>query len=257
MGRLLQIAVRWAILSACLGGLSLPSVSAQGSDPDLERAKILFKKAEIHFSVQEFKQALVLYRQAFKAKPLAAFLFNIGQCYRYLEKHKKAVFYFERFLARSPNTPHRSEVERFIVAARKALAKPPASQPTSQKVVKKDPKPKDDPLPPQKDGDSRRVWLWTGAGASVALIAAGAITGVMAKSKNDEYHDPATPIARRRDLKDAGQPIGVTSVICLGLGGATAIATVIYALVVKPQDKTHVSIDARPGRFSATIGLEF
>jgi tetratricopeptide (TPR) repeat protein len=205
---------------------------------DVARAKALFEQAEVHFNVGEFQKALSLYSKAYKTKQLAAFLFNIAQCHRYLKNYERAIFFYKRFLSQKPDTPHRGMVEGFIEQCKKAKEaerqpEVPASQPASQP-----------PAPPAtisfeeaareapavQDKPSSAL-LWTGIAVSAALLAGGAVTAVIANNKNEEYKDPSTSVERRLELRDSGKPLGVAAVVMLGVGGAAAVGTAAYYFI--------------------------
>ncbi len=87
----------------------------------IERAKALFAEGDQHYSLGEFDQALGLYKRAYRAKPLAAFLFNIAQCHRKLAQHQDAIAMYQSYLVGVPNAPNRPMVESLIAESRKAL----------------------------------------------------------------------------------------------------------------------------------------
>lgn len=59
--------------------------------------------------------ALKEFKAAYVAKPDAAFLFNIGQCYRKMDKNADALDFFQQFLKKSPpDDPNRALVEARI-----------------------------------------------------------------------------------------------------------------------------------------------
>lgn len=202
------------------------------TDDDISRAKVLFKKAEVHFSVGEFEQALELYRQAYKAKQLSAFLFNIAQCNRYLGRYKEAIFFYKRYLAQEPGTPHRSQVEAFIKECEERLAAMPPPETLQPPDVQRNPSASQPVIAARAPARDHRLatLLWSGVGIGGALLVTGAVTGIISNSKNQEYKDPATSIERRQELKDSGQALGITSVVMLGLGGGIAVATGAFYL---------------------------
>lgn len=203
---------------------------------DEVRARALFQKAETHFKLGEFKEALPLYKQAYRAKALPAFLFNIGQCHRYLGNCTKAEFFFQQFLAQVPRSPHASTI-RAIVEQCKPQQKKPAPV-----VVKKPPR-----RPPPRDGGDRRrrVLLWTGVGVSSALLITGAVTGVLAYDRSQTFKDPATPHSELRGLEDEGTALSTASIVTLAVGGAAAVATVLIFLL-HPREAPGAQVTAAP-----------
>jgi len=110
------------------------------------QAKELFKNAEVHFSLGEFDRALELYREAYKTRPLPAFLFNIGQCHRNKGQCDKAIFFFKQYLVRSPEAANKADVEKLLriceqeekkeekkAPAAAADRPPPATPPTKRR----------------------------------------------------------------------------------------------------------------------------
>lgn len=88
--------------------------AAGAKDGALERAKRAFKRGERLFAIGRFQEALAAYEEAYEAKPLPEFLFNIGQCHRNLGSYSEAVFSFQSYLNKKPDAPNRAAVETLI-----------------------------------------------------------------------------------------------------------------------------------------------
>ena len=217
-------------------GAWLPAV-ALGDDVVLSRAK--FDEAELHFKLGEFQKALPLYKEAYKAKALPAFLFNIGQCHRYLGDCDKAEFFFSQFLAQVPNSPHARTISTIIEECKPRGKKKPLARPLL--------KPRRPVKPEVSDRSGRRkLLLWTGVGVSSALLVTGVVTGVLALDRSQEFKDPATPHAELRGLEDSGKALATTSVVTLALGGTAAAATVLIYLLSPKQAHTEARVSAVP-----------
>jgi len=158
---------------------------------------------------------------------MPAFLFNMGQCHRYLGNCDKAEFFFTQFLSQMPSSPHAGTISTIIKEC-----KPRKETPVGPVV--KPPQPK--PAAPRPDRSRRRaLLLWTGVGLSAALLVTGAVTGALAYDRSQEFKDPATPHGDLRGLEDTGKALATTSVVTLSVGGAAAVATVlIYLLHPRP-----------------------
>jgi tetratricopeptide (TPR) repeat protein len=87
-----------------------------------EQAAKLFRKAEEHYKLNRFHQAMPLYIKAYEILRLPAFLFNIGQCHRMLGNYNMALFYFKGYLRSSDYIPQRESVERLIQKILKLVA---------------------------------------------------------------------------------------------------------------------------------------
>lgn len=117
----------WWLLPALLLSRA-PTARADDATDRANSARALFERAETHFSVGELRPALRLYKKAYKTDPLPAFLFNIGQCHRYLGEHEQAIHAYRQFLRRAPGTKHRTTVEKLIRVSEEALAKQRAGE---------------------------------------------------------------------------------------------------------------------------------
>lgn len=83
-------------------------------DRGLVRAKKLYNEGEKLFALGKFSAALTKYEAAFEAKPLPAFLFNIGQCHRNLGDFDAAIFSFRKYLKLQPDAQNRDAVLDYI-----------------------------------------------------------------------------------------------------------------------------------------------
>jgi tetratricopeptide (TPR) repeat protein len=205
---------------------------------DAVRARALFQKAETHFKLGEFKNALPLYKRAYRAKALPAFLFNIGQCHRYLGNCTKAEFFFQQFLAQVPHSPHATTIRTIVEQCK------PREKEAAPVVVIRPRR-----AIPRKDGSRRRrVLLGTGIGVSAALLITGALTGALAHDRSQTFKDPNTPQSNLRGLEDQGTALATASIVTLAVGGASAVATVlIYLLYPKEAPRAQVTAAPLPG----------
>src|SRR4030095_6343579 len=96
----------------CLFILCLLFVGMQRAHADDPSAKGHFDRGEKLFAVGKFKEALDEYQQAYDAEPLAALLFNIGQCHRNLNDYDAAIFSFKKYLKLKTKPSNRHNGER-------------------------------------------------------------------------------------------------------------------------------------------------
>ena len=94
--------------------MTLAARVAAADDPALRAAKLHFERGEKLYALTRFSQALDEYQQAFDAKPIPDFLFNIGQCYRNLGDYDAAIFSYRKYLKLAPDAPNRDKVEQLI-----------------------------------------------------------------------------------------------------------------------------------------------
>jgi tetratricopeptide (TPR) repeat protein len=267
-------------LCILVSGLLTSPVYAQDL-ADLERAKALFKKAETHFKLGEFKQALPLYKEAYRVKPLAGFLFNLGQCHRYLGNCDQANFFFRQFITAKPNSPHVVKVKSLMESCKPATAPaatkptpvPAATKPTPVPTAKPAPAPAAKPAPEKKpepgpEGDSstevssedgtRRALLWGGMGLTAAMLVTGAITGGMAYDKSEMFKDPTTPYEDLEDLESSGKALRGAAIATLSLAGVAAVGTaLVYFLYPESPEAPVVSLAPLPSGGAFTLGGRF
>jgi tetratricopeptide (TPR) repeat protein len=231
------------------------------------QARALFKRAEVHFNVQEFGQALKLYRRAYKLKPLAGFLLNIGQCQRHMGKYKEALFSYEVYLERAPNAPNREQVERLIERVKRQQAAAKASRPPPYEPSQQPERPlfevsdvdaSASKQPEEGEGGRSSVLLWSGVGLTAALLTTGVVTGQLASDRAAEYRDPGTSVPDRHELKDTVTALSTTSVITFSLAGVAAVGTALYYWMGSGQEPAvSAAVSPLPGGGAAlSIGGE-
>jgi tetratricopeptide (TPR) repeat protein len=99
------VAVTWCSLASL----------AMAGEGDKSVARAHYETATRLYDVRDYADALKEYKAAYVAKPDAAFLFNIGQCYRKLDKNAEALDFFQQFLKKAPpDDPNRALVEARI-----------------------------------------------------------------------------------------------------------------------------------------------
>jgi len=154
------------VLALCV--LMLTARVASADDPALRAAKRHFERGEKLYALTKFSEALDEYQLAFDAKPIADFLFNIGQCYRNLADYDSAIFSYKKYLKLAPNAPNREKVEQLITD----LEAQREHSDTRRLGLERTRTP-----PPPPHAESRPIyktwWFWTGLGV---VAAGGGIT---------------------------------------------------------------------------------
>jgi len=94
---------------------ALAGDAGKAADPAKVAARAHFESAKRLFEVREYARALEEYKEAYLAKPDAAFLYNIAQCHRKLGQNAQALDFFQQFLRKSlPDDAIRPQVEARI-----------------------------------------------------------------------------------------------------------------------------------------------
>jgi len=219
------------IMTILFATMVLAANPALARDASVARAKRLFKEAEGHFAKEEYRKALELYKQAYDAKPLAGFHFNIAQCHRALGEYRQAIEHFEQYLSKSDNPQNKADAERLLQLSKDALA-----EEERQKALEKEepvpepapvvaPPPKPQPEPPKSRRRLRPLYFWSGVGVTGGLLLIGTITGAMALGKSSEFKDSSTPYNDLQDLKDSGESLKTASTVTFTLGLVAAAGT--------------------------------
>jgi tetratricopeptide (TPR) repeat protein len=171
--------LRWLVIA----GLCLVAIApARAEDRATRAAQKHFEKAQKLFSLGKFELALDEYQQAYDAKPLGDFLYNIAQCYRNLSDYDQAIFSFKKYLKEKPDAEDRAQVEKFIdeLEDKKERGE-------GQKLIQKPPP----PPPPAEHADTtpiyKKWWFWTG----VAVVGVAGGVGIYEVTKSGA---PATDL---------------------------------------------------------------
>jgi tetratricopeptide (TPR) repeat protein len=91
------------------------------------KAKELFLKGDTAYRLGNFAEALNLYMESLKLARRPSLLFNVAQCYRQLNQHERALFYYKLFLSdwdrEKPGEPppNADEVKGHIAALQQAM----------------------------------------------------------------------------------------------------------------------------------------
>ena len=142
-----------------------PAAADTEDERALARAKKLHRDGEKLFALGKFAGALEKYEQAFEAKPIPAFLFNIGQCHRNLGDFDAAIFSFEKYLKLAPDAKNREAVLEYIDELERERQKETSTDLDLVKPpVVEDPDPRVDTA--GKKPIYKKWWFWGGIGAA-------------------------------------------------------------------------------------------
>jgi tetratricopeptide (TPR) repeat protein len=145
-----------------------------------------FQRGNQHYKLGEYKEALAIFKDAFRNYEDPAFLFNIAQCERLLDQRESAIREYKMYLAESPSADNRDEVRALIarleseLAAQRAGAVHAATSPsaasaptiaaTAPALITSPPPPRNDRKPAYK-----KAWVWV---TVAGIVVAGAATGL-------------------------------------------------------------------------------
>ena len=138
------------------------------------QAKRLNAQATQAFNLGHFRDAAKSYEQAYAAKALPLFLFNLGQCYKRLPELadlERAKHFFESFLTNSKSTdPDRPEAKKEIAELKGKIAamKKKASVGEQDRPDLVAPTPAPTPTTSASTPVYKKWWFWTLVGVAVA-----------------------------------------------------------------------------------------
>ncbi|NOJ97171.1 tetratricopeptide repeat protein [Corallococcus coralloides] len=98
-------------------GTPFPAVAAEATATAVDdQAREKFSEGNLAYDLGEFDRALKAFSEAYRLKPLPAFLFNIAQCHRQLNNPSRASFFYRRYLSLSQGEPANADVVRELIA---------------------------------------------------------------------------------------------------------------------------------------------
>jgi tetratricopeptide (TPR) repeat protein len=260
--------------ASCLLALAIlvSGVSAQAMQLAPEQKQEMrehYEKAQRAYDIQKFAEAVDEYQKAYEIGGDPGMLFNIAQAHRLNDKPTEAIYFYRRYLERSPNAVNRDDVESKIVALEKleeerrrvASAAPPALPPPAPVVVAP-PAPVVPPPASAPATDPKVV-------ASIAFLSIGAIalvtsaiTGKLASSKADNL----TTAAMSRGTFDpnvekdgkAYNAMAIGSLV-VGLTSAAVGGGLYYWSRKSSNETAHAALTPMlgSGTVGATFGLGF
>jgi len=159
-------------------------IAAAAPDPTSAQARSAYDEGITNYNLGHYDEALASFERGYRLKHDPAFLFNIGQCQRQLDRPRDAARSFRAYLREVADAPNRADVEKLITsmdeqAAQKAANQPPTGNQPPTTVVPP-------PSPPASAATSpaaapvavtasappprKRTALWIGIGVGAAVV---------------------------------------------------------------------------------------
>jgi tetratricopeptide (TPR) repeat protein len=211
---------------------------AAPAEDDLQRANSLFAQGKAEFTLGHYAEALPLFEQAYKTKPLPQLLFNIAQCHRLLGNLEQARRLYQNFLVALPNNasaPIAEEKLHEVEQALKAQAEARTSQPTSLAEQEK-------PASPSSKGNetAKSPTLEPHAPAPVAVGTSPAVASAAPPPSAPAVATTA-PIAAPGPPQSATHPARIAGWTLVGVSVAAAGAGTVFGLSAKSSGSDWVS----------------
>ena len=96
-------------------------VTAAHAD-ERDKARAAFRLGSQHYSLGEYREALVSFKEAYRSYEDPSFLFNIAQCERQLDQRADAIRAYRMYLVNAPDAANREEVRTLITRLEHELA---------------------------------------------------------------------------------------------------------------------------------------
>jgi tetratricopeptide (TPR) repeat protein len=111
-------------LAIALGSYGAPAPDGKNAAPagdDVQRARTAFNQGQREYLLGHYAEALPLFEQAYKIKPLPGLLYNIGQCYRLLGNMEQARRLYRNFIDTAPESPQVADATEKLKELEKAI----------------------------------------------------------------------------------------------------------------------------------------
>src|SRR3954464_13284654 len=132
----LRSLVRVPALAVLLAFSLAGQARAQNPSPE-ELARRHHERGTTFYNLGQFEEAISEFRKGYEQKGDPVFLLNIGESYRQLGAHEKALFFYRRYLFAVPEAPNRQAIDERIgaleqlVAAEQRARSPAPAEPLS------------------------------------------------------------------------------------------------------------------------------
>lgn len=233
--------------AACVIAIMLLSNVAHADDPAMAKpsqpaARERLTAGNKLYRLREFAKAVEEYKAGALIEDVPVFHYNLGQCYRQLDRYEDAIWHYERFVERGkPTGELRGGVDAFLTQMkselqRKAATPPPPVEPvvpptTAPGLVP--PKVTTVTVPGEPWHHDRLGWGLTGVG--VVAIGVGGWLLFDAKGIEDDANVQPAQTERER-LRDRASGRRLTGTVIGGLGAAFLL-TGIVKLAMSPADR--------------------
>jgi len=260
-------------LAVVLASLAVPAAINEARAGELtpaqkQEVRQHYEKASRAYDVQKFQEAIEEYQKTYEISGDPAMLFNVAQAYRLNGQPQESIYYYRRYLERSPTASNRAATEQKIAELEKVLSEGKATPPVSAAP------PPAAPPPPGSGTPAPSVTNTTGGAAaaptapapasfpppnlltveaedshhgrrvaSVVLLAVGgvglltaAITGKLAANKGDNL-TYASNLKGTFDpeTERAGKRLDNVAVVSVVVGAAATIAGGVLFLLSRPS----------------------
>lgn len=250
---LLSMVAGGAALSA---GFSPGSAAAQASEPPPQAIE-LYRSGREHYRAGRYHEAIHDLKAALELDPESPnLIYNVAKVNESLGNLDEAIDYYRHYLELLPGseTEERDRIRETISrleGARDEVKSHVDSEPDLREW--NTPPPPPPPAPGRAD-----AMFWITGGTGVALLAAAAVTGVLAVNREQDVQSfvigPDGDVAERQALSDKADRLATTTDI-LWISGATAVTTAVLLYFLRdaeqrPAVQASVATNGRSASFT-------
>ena len=201
-----RLAVACAIVMALAVGVPASVAFADGPST-AEQVETLSAEAAEAFNEEDYERAIDKFQQAYELQPVPNLLYNIGHTYEQLEEWDKAREYYDEFI-RSPDVD--SEARELALERVDAIRE--IQEVEAQEEVAHEDEPDEEPDEQIDDIEQPdMVPAYATLGAGVAMVGAGALTGIFASGNADRITDTDLAYDERRDAQSRARTQGLVA----------------------------------------------
>lgn len=204
-------------------------VESSPSNPSQTEALGHYERGREHFRAGRYGEAIIELKAALALDPSSAnLLYNVAYTSELLGDLRGAIDYYRKELAALPDS-EAAEREKVMLTLRRLEGR------LAERPVVAPPPPK----PPARQFGRADLLFWSSLGGGVALLAGGAVTGVLALAREHEVKNFVAgkdgTLAQRNSLIDQTHMLALSSDILTGAGAALVVTAALLFFLREPK----------------------
>jgi tetratricopeptide (TPR) repeat protein len=210
-----------------------PARAQQASQGEVKTAAVAhYERGRLHFNAGRYREAISELKAALALDPDSpTLMYNVAYANELLGRLDQARHYYRRYLAALPadETAERAKTKATLARL----------QGRKQQIEKRKRDADDEPVEDDSVSGRADAWFWASLGGGAALIAGGAVTGLLALDREDEVSGFVAgengSVRRRMQLADDADSLAVASDV-LFAGGAVLVTTAALLYFLRDED---------------------
>ncbi|HEX3764826.1 MAG TPA: hypothetical protein VHW23_39290 [Kofleriaceae bacterium] len=254
------------IAMLCASAVAAAQPAVRGADTT--KASAAYARGSRQYAEGDYRAAAASFLEAHAADPDPAYLFNIGQAFRFAHDCVQAARYYREFLGAVSSAPNLDKVRGYLAEMDACVRGEPApptpstlpSAPTSPPPAP--PSARAAPAAPDDSGATRRVGGLALGGAGLAAVGVGIWFQHDVAYFEDRSHrctrEAPCPAAQVAHWDDRGHLASVVAITAYAAGGAALVGGAALYLFGRRRDaEPPVAIAPAPGGALVTAGFAF